>query len=125
MMRSVQNCRRSPSNFRSWRKQALFALRVVLFALAFQFSGFAGALEIAAEVCAGEASECPLEKQGKECPPRCPQCHCPHANGLAAPSGELVLVGAAVGVRVGLEHAAPTFVGSPVRSNPYRPPRSA
>jgi hypothetical protein len=116
---------RSSSTFRSWRKRASLALRVVLFALAFQFSGFAGAVEVAAELWAGEVCECPLEQQGKECPPHCPQCHCPHSNGLASSASQLVLVRAPAGVHIGLEQSAATFIASPLRSNPYRPPRSA
>lgn len=124
MARSAQKCRRS-SGFGSWRLRALFVVRVVLFALAFQLSGLGGALEIAAEAWAGEVSECPLEKQGQECPPGCPQCHCAHSTGLAAPASQLVLISSPAGERVRVETLASTFVVSPFRSNPYRPPRSA
>ena len=124
MVRSAQNCRRS-SNLGSWRSGVWLVWRIAVFALAFQLSGFASAVEVAAEAWADTVSECPLEKQGKECPPRCPQCHCLHSTGLAAPSSQLVLVSAPAGARVGLEQSAATFVVSPLRSNPYRPPRSA
>ena len=120
---SAQN--RRSSNLGSWRGRALLVLRVVLCALGLQLSGVAGAVEVAAEAWAGTVSECPLEKQGKECPPGCPQCHCPQSNGLAAPASQLALVvSAPAGARVGLEQPVATFVVSPLRSNPYRPPRS-
>jgi|SRR6478735_5365055 len=124
MRRTAQKRHRS-ANLGWWRSRALFALRVVLIALAFQLSGLVGVVERSAEAWGGTVSECPLEKQGKECPPGCPQCHCLHSNSLAAPSSQLVLVSAPLSVRVGLADSARTFLASPLRSNPYRPPRSA
>lgn len=124
MSRSAQKCRRS-ANFGSWRARALMVLRFMAFVLAFQVSGLAGAAIVVAERMSGDVSDCPLEKQGQECPPGCPQCHCAHAGGLAAPSSQLVLVSAAAACgRVGLERPESTLVLSPLRSNPYRPPRS-
>ena len=117
--------RRSGSNLGSWRRYALHALRVLLVALAFQVSGLSTAAMDAAESCTCEASDCPLEKQGEPCPPGCPQCHCVHSAGLATPASQLALVSAAgSSVRVGLDRLKIAFVGSPLRSNPYRPPRT-
>lgn len=106
------------------RARALLVLRLCLFALVFQISGLSGAAVILAESVSGEVADCPLEKQGQECPPGCPQCHCVHVGGLAVPSSQLVLVTApGATARVGLEQPEATLVDSLLRANPYRPPR--
>jgi len=124
-MSRSEHKRRTTPRVPSWRKRALFVLRIVLFALGFQVSGIAGAAVVVAESYCGDEAECELEKQGKECPPRCPQCHCSHLSGLA-PASELVLVNAAAAsARLGLVEPESTSLPLPIRSNPYRPPRHA
>jgi len=115
---------RKPTRLASVRRCVLFVLRAVLLALAFQVSGLSVALAVSADACGDELTSCPLEKQGEECPPHCPQCHCVHVNGLAAPASQSVLVGSpGASARVGLEPPESWLVPSPLRSNPYRPPR--
>ena len=124
MLRSKHKARRSPS-LGSWRKCVLLVFHAVLFSLAFQVSGLSVPVLAGVGSCADELSDCPLEKQGQECPPHCPQCHCMHVNGLVAPARQWVLLSSpAIAARVGLERPETVFVASPLRSNPYRPPRS-
>ena len=124
MSRSAHSTRRPPK-FGVWRRYVLVLLRTLLFSLAVQVSGLSVAVLVGADSCGDELSDCPLEKQGQECPPHCPQCHCMHVNGLVAPASQRVLVSsAAVGARVALERPPSQLVASPLRSNPYRPPRT-
>jgi hypothetical protein len=124
MSPSTHRAGRSPS-LGSWPKYVLLVLRALLFALAFQVSGLSVAVLVGPDSCADELSDCPLEKQGQECPPNCPQCHCVHVNGLVAPASQLLFVSSpAVAARVALERPPSQFVASPQRSNPYRPPRA-
>ena len=124
MLRNARRARRSP-NFGSWRSCVLLALRALLLALALQVSGLPGGVLVGADSCGDELSDCPLEKQGQECPPHCPRCHCVHVNGLVAPASQWGFVSSpAASVRVGLSRSASLVVPSPLRSNPYRPPRS-
>jgi len=124
MSRNTHRARRSP-NFGSWRKSVLVVMRALLLALAFQVSGMPAPVLVGADSCGDELSDCPLEKQGQECPPHCPRCHCVHVNGLVAPSSQWGFVSSpAVSARVGLARSESLVVASPLRSNPYRPPRS-
>ena len=116
---------RRPTKLASWHRFVLLVLRAMVLALAFQVSGLSVALTVSADACGDELTSCPLEKQGEDCPPHCPQCHCVHVNGLAAPASQLGLVSSpGASARVGLEPPKSWVVPSPMRSNPYRPPRA-
>jgi hypothetical protein len=112
-----------------WARLVRLVVRVLAVFACLELSGaMAFAAEIgevpdaAAEDCCGD---CPLEKDGKECPPMCPACHCTHAM-LAVPSA----------LAVALTAAAPPFIGSklvteqslappmPQPGTLYRPPRT-
>jgi len=71
----------------------LLALRVLAVVVSVQVSG-AGILvaELACVDDAGDGccTDCPLEKDGKECPPGCPNCHCSHGGIALAPAFESV-----------------------------------
>ncbi len=64
----------------------LLALRGLVLLVSIQLSGLPLALE--ASFCLEESSDCctdcPLEQDGKDCPPGCPNCHCGHG-GVALP----------------------------------------
>lgn len=68
----------------------VLALRVLVGLVSLQLSGVPGVaaemglrfLDDGADDC---CSDCPLEKDGKECPPGCPNCHCAHGS-IALPT---------------------------------------
>ena len=64
----------------------LFRVFVVLVAV--ELSGVAALAQFAScrdECAAGSCADCPLEKQGKECPPGCPNYHCAHGGSALPP----------------------------------------
>ena len=68
----------------------VLALRLVVGLVSLQLSEVLGlAAEMGLRFSDSEAddccSDCPLEKDGKECPPGCPNCHCAHGS-LALPT---------------------------------------
>ena len=102
-------------------------LRVLVLLVAVELSGVAAVAELG--VCGDETSsdcctDCPVEKDGKECPPGCPNCHCSHG-GIALPpafetvSAEVATIDVAILRRpyeAGIPHA-------PHLPGVYRPPR--
>jgi hypothetical protein len=91
-----------------------------------------GSLALAAEIGAMPdaasddcCSDCPLEKDGKECPPMCPACHCTHAV-LAVPAAltsTLLTLPAPASALRWLNQPSALPPSAPVGSL-YRPPRS-
>lgn len=105
----------------------LLVLRVLAVVVSVQVSG-AGVL--AAELaCADDAgdgccTDCPVEKDGKECPPGCPNCHCSHGNVGLPP----VFVSTSVKLpRINTHVRPPPFEArvprAPALPSVYRPPR--
>jgi hypothetical protein len=79
--------------------------------------------DAASEDC---CSDCPLEKDGKECPPMCPVCHCTHTF-LAVPAamaGALLPLPAPASALSWLAQPGCTPPSPPV-GGLYRPPRLA
>ncbi|MEI9939583.1 MAG: hypothetical protein WDO69_30875 [Pseudomonadota bacterium] len=104
------------------------ALQMLVLMLAVQLSGTAAAaLEVGfgvldrADCCA----DCPLESNGKECPPGCPNCHCVHGQiaSLPAPSPvlEMLLSASDAATAEPPEASAPH---APFLPSLYRPPRA-
>ena len=107
-----------------WLVRAM--LHTLVLSLAFSLSGVAGAFEPRRgnderECCA----DCPVESQGKECPPGCPNCHCAHGS-LALPKQTEARVA------MNREDGRPTILRpeeatapcAPTLRGVYRPPRS-
>jgi hypothetical protein len=103
-------------------------LRLLVMVTCVGLSGLAPAVEelivrsIACQDGVG-CSDCPLEKDGKECPPGCPNCHCSHA-GLGLPQLGAILLSTVApqfeAAAVPYEAAVPR---APPASDVYRPPR--
>jgi hypothetical protein len=110
-----------------WLRLVLL-LRVVSLILGLQLSGAAHLVEDAVSlVVAGQAEhdeQCPADGPCNDCPPGCPQCHCPNAlrsvAPLAAATVVLALPASTALVLVGREALPP----SPVLPAPFRPPRT-
>lgn len=103
-------------------------LRTLVLILAVQLSGTAAAaLEVGfgsldqADCCA----DCPLESNGKECPPGCPNCHCVHGQIASLPASspvlEMLLSSSDASTVEPLEASAPH---APFLPSLYRPPRA-
>lgn len=103
-------------------------VRVLSLVLGLQLSGAAHLVEDAVSVVvAGHAEhdeQCPADGPCNDCPPGCPQCHCPNALRSVVPSAFATVV-------LGLSTStAPLLVGreelppSPVLPAPFRPPRT-
>lgn len=102
-------------------------LRVLAMLVTFEMSGasvFAAELVACDDAGEGCCTDCPVEKDGKECPPGCPQCHGSHGSVALAPIFE------SVSARViGLDDTAlqrPYEAGvhhAPELPGVYRPPR--
>jgi hypothetical protein len=104
-------------------------LRLLVVFGAFGLSGLAPAVAdlIACKDVRDEAScsDCPLEQDGRDCPPGCPSCHCVH-NGIGLPPVDDMQVAT---VNVDIETAAIPYEAAVPRAPPasdvYRPPRGA
>jgi hypothetical protein len=105
-------------------------LRLLVVVVTFGLSGLAPAAEelIGRDIAcnaAGCCSDCPLEKDGKECPPGCPSCHCSPARVGLPPLAE-ILVGT---LNLAFEAAAIPYEAAGPRAPPpsavYRPPRAS
>jgi hypothetical protein len=108
------------------RRLLAFSRLVALLAAA-QLSGVAAlAAELGCEDGCGECcDDCPLERDGKQCPPGCQSCHCAHGSGIIASafesSPQLTFDSGRRALRSRAETAFPnacTFLGV------YRPPRT-
>lgn len=125
-MRSAEHCRtrRRPLAL----EVLLCGLRMLILLLAVQLSG---AATVASELDFGSVeradccADCPLESNGKECPPGCPNCHCVHGQiaslPAAAPVLELLLRSRDAATAEPPEASAPHV---PFLPSLYRPPRS-
>ena len=113
---------------KAFRWLGLF-VRVVAVVIALQMSGALHAAADALRSCAGlvAAGDCDDGEDGKQCPPGCPNCHCPARSNVTPP--EAFDVSSLLTLSEG-QRLAPTFRDDagppgPVRSPLYRPPRSA
>lgn len=104
-------------------------LRMLILMLAVQLSGtVAVALELgfAAQDRANCCDDCPLESNGKECPPGCPNCHCVHGQIASLPASspvlEMLLSSSDAATAAPPEASAPH---APFLPSLYRPPRAA
>lgn len=102
-------------------------LRLLVVLGAFGLSGLAPAVAdlIACEDVRDEAScsDCPLEKDGRDCPPGCPSCHCVHTGIGLPPVDDTQLASVNVDIEttaIPYEAAVPR---APPASDVYRPPR--
>lgn len=106
----------------------ILALRVLVAVVSLQVSGTpAVAAELGLRL--GDAvddccNDCPMEKDGKECPPGCPNCHCAHGI-VALPTA--LESSAPPTVSVGCDVEPAPYEASVPRAPPlpgvYRPPR--
>ncbi len=102
-------------------------VRVFLVVVSFELSGAAAVIAAVCEEAGdddGCCPDCPLEKDGNECPPGCPSCHCSHA-GLSLPPVFAPAMASAGMPRiptVPAPHEASVPRAPPLRSV-YRPPR--
>ncbi len=104
-------------------------VRVVAIVAALQVSG---ALHAAADALASfsgavASDDCDHEEGGKQCPPGCPNCHCPSRSNVAPPEA---FDASTLLPLSECERLIPTFADDarpqgPERSPLYRPPRSA
>ena len=102
-------------------------LRLLVVLVSVELSGVAAVAELGSgvdETSAGCCTDCPVEKDGKECPPGCPDCHCSHG-GIGLPpafeavSGQVAAIDVVMLQRpyeAGVPHA-------PHLPGVYRPPR--
>ena len=102
-------------------------LRVLVVLVSVELSGLAAVAELG--FCGDETSadcctDCPVEKDGKQCPPGCPNCHCSHGGIALAPALETVgaLVAAIDVVILQPPHEA-GVPHAPHLPGVYRPPR--
>ena len=106
---------------------ALF-LRLLVVVTCFGLSGLAPAVEelivrsIACDDGVG-CSDCPLEKDGKECPPGCPNCHCSHAGVGLPPVGASLLGTVAPQFEAAVVPYEAAVPRAPPAADVYRPPR--
>jgi len=122
---------RTPEHSRAIRRPRALevlvrGLRLLILLLAVQLSGTATAVvefgfgTVQVDCC----QECPLESNGKECPPGCPNCHCLHGQiaslPVSSPVLELLLRSSDAATAVPLEASAPH---APFLPSLYRPPR--
>ena len=117
-----------PALPRALRWLGLF-VRVVAVVIALQMSGALHAAADALTSCAGLSSDsdCDDGLGGKQCPPGCPNCHCPARSNVAPPE---VFDVAPLLTRSEGQRLAPTFrddagPAGPERSPLDRPPRAA
>ena len=103
-------------------------LRMLILLLAVQLSGTAALAVQAGFAVLDQADccdDCPLESNGKECPPGCPNCHCVHGQIASLPASspvlELLLSSRDAATAEPLEASAPH---APFLPSLYRPPRS-
>jgi hypothetical protein len=106
----------------------LFAVLVQVLALAIsmQLSGVGHVvtdLVLAAQGVAHDEGDCPVEKNGHECPPGCPDCHCTHGGMPSLPPTLDVLACVLAIHEVLAWSRASDTVPSPDRASIFRPPR--
>lgn len=104
------------------------AVRVLCLVLGLQVSGVAHAVEDAVNLVAAghaeHAEQCPVDGPCNDCPPGCPQCHCPNALRSVAPQAVATVVlslDASTALALGGGERAPT---APVLPTPFRPPQT-
>ena len=113
-----------------WMRVVRLVVRVLTVFVCLELSGtLALASEIGAvpDTAADDCcNDCPLEKDGKECPPLCPVCHCSHAM-LAVPSALATGIQSDLPPATALVFARQRSVAPPTPSlnGLYRPPRFA
>jgi hypothetical protein len=104
-------------------------LRVVAVVIALQMSGALHAAADALMSCAGlvAGGDCDDEADGQQCPPGCPNCHCPARSNVAPPEAFDVssLLTLSEGQRLAPVFRDDTGPQGPDRSPLYRPPRAA
>jgi hypothetical protein len=108
------------------RRLAAFS-RVAALLVSAQLSGVAAlAVELASEDGSGECcDDCPLERDGKQCPPGCQSCHCAHGTGIIASAFETTLPRTFDSGRRVLRSRAPAaFPNACASLGVYRPPRT-
>lgn len=113
----------------SFTRLASIALRALVLLIAIQISGVAS---VAAELAAvgvgdvdGCCSDCPFEKDGQECPPSCPSCHCSHGGAaLPAPVSATESIAFHHIVHEAIAPPGATVPRPPTLPSIYRPPRS-
>ncbi|TKD10331.1 hypothetical protein [Polyangium fumosum] len=107
----------------------LVAVRLFVALTAFQMTGLPHfAVDAVAAIQDGDTpvhrdDDCPNEKDGRECPPGCPDCHCAHLMGALPPLVSPYLLELPSGADLML---APYEATAPPRPDPsaiYRPPR--
>jgi hypothetical protein len=105
-----------------------YALSVLIASIALQISGLgtiAEHLGASTEANAGCCSDCPMEQDGRECPPGCPNCHCSHGGvGLPAAVDEADR-NIAAQARIEAHPYEATVPRAPPAPGIYRPPRTS
>ena len=110
----------------------LVVVRVLVALTAVQMTGFPHAVAdvvIALQSDGGhhEDEDCPYDKDGRECPPGCPSCHCVHLMGALPPLAPPVLIELPTVTELGLvpyEAQAPPGLALPALYRPPRPTRA-
>ena len=125
---SVLSARRRPAAARIWVR-LLIAVRVLTVVLGLQVSGVAHAVEDAVNlVSSGHAAheeQCPADGPCSDCPPGCPQCHCPNALRSIAPHASLPLAFLLEGSKAAAPCADVSAPLSPDLPGLFRPPQAA
>ena len=107
--------------------QLAFALRLLALVLGLQLSSVSA---IAARVLDGDdacvacCDDCPLDREGRECPPGCLACHCAHGSVLARPFEEPLRLHFDGGTSVAPNTAPASGPRAANGDGVYRPPRS-
>jgi hypothetical protein len=118
---------RSRNGSLGFLRALVVSLRALVILMALQVSGVAAVAEQFAgsvETTAGCCTDCPMEQDGRECPPGCPNCHCSHGS-VALPSvGKAQLTHAVdLPCRVAVTPHEATAPRAPRLRGVYRPPR--
>ena len=109
----------------------LVAVRLFVALTAFQMTGLPHfAVDAVAAIQGTDETghrddDCPNDKDGRECPPGCPDCHCAHPMGALPLLPSPFLLELPSGAEIAL---APYEATAPPRPDPaavYRPPRHA
>jgi hypothetical protein len=109
------------------RRMFQTVVSIVVALIALQVSGLgamAEYLDRSTETSGGCCSDCPMEQDGRECPPGCPNCHCAHG-GVGLPMAhEGAEESSVLEARMEVPPYEATVPRAPPGPGVYRPPRS-
>jgi hypothetical protein len=103
-------------------------VRLLVLLLGLQVSGIAALAELSLREhgCTACCEDCPLDREGRECPPSCPDCHCAHGGSTALPRSFAVTLSELhdAGQPIKAHRAERAGPRSSATRGVYRPPRT-